>query len=96
MGSFSNRIWHISEMHHRDHAHCLAYRIPTYGLVAALFAGNFRSPTPITQILPLALRGFLIQLPSIIFWATGILYVTLPQAILLWTEPDMDHPEVAT
>jgi hypothetical protein len=41
--------------------------------------------------LPLALRGCLMQLPSIILWATGILYFTLPQAILLWTEPDMEQ-----
>jgi hypothetical protein len=45
----------------------------------------------ITPLLPVALRGYLTQLPSIILWATGILYVTLPQAILLWTEPDMDE-----
>jgi len=27
--------------------------------------------------------------------AMFFLYVALPQAILLWTEPDMDKPELA-
>jgi hypothetical protein len=37
-----------------------------------------------------------LQLPHFLLVATGILYVTLPQAILLWTEPDMDvNPETA-
>jgi hypothetical protein len=79
------------EMHRRDHAHYVAYYAPTYGLIAALFAGYFRNPNPITPLLPLALRGCLMQLPSILLWATGILYFTLPQAILLWTEPDMEQ-----
>jgi hypothetical protein len=82
------------EMHRRDHAHYLAYYSPTYGLVGALFAGYFRSPNPIAPLLPLALRGCLIEFPSIILWATGVLYFTLPQAILLWTEPDMEQEPV--
>lgn len=36
------------------------------------------------------LHGILQQLPYGILMATGVLYYTLPQAILLWTEPDMD------
>lgn len=36
------------------------------------------------------LHGILHQLPYGILMAAGILYMTLPQAILLWTEPDMD------
>jgi hypothetical protein len=78
------------ESHRRDHAHFVAYYFLGYGLVAALFAGYFRGPNPIMPLLPLAVRGFLLQLPYIILVATGILYITLPQAILLWTEPDMD------
>jgi uncharacterized membrane protein YfcA len=78
------------EIHRRDHAHYVAYWSLTYGFLGALFAGYFRGPNPITPLLPLALRGCLMQLPSVILWATGILYVTLPQAILLWTEPDME------
>lgn len=79
------------ETHRRDHAHYVAYYLLGYGLVAALFAAYFRGPNPVTPLLPLALREFLMQLPYIIVVATGILYITLPQAILLWTEPDLEE-----
>ena len=78
------------EMHRRDHAHYLAYYFVGYGLIAALFAGGFRGPNPITPHLPLALRALLVQLPLVLLWATFFLYATLPQAILLWTEPDLE------
>ena len=78
------------ETYRRDHAHYLAYYSLGYGLIAALFASYFRGPNPITPRLPLALQGFLMLLPYIILGGTGILYITLPQAILLWTEPDME------
>jgi hypothetical protein len=78
------------EMHRRDHAHFRAYYIPGYGLVAALFAGYFSNPNPITPHLPTALQAFLLQLPHVLLVATVILYISLPQAILLWTEPDME------
>ncbi len=78
------------EIYRRDHAHYLAYYFLGYGLVAALFAGYFRGPNPVTPLLPLALQGFLIQLPYIILGGIGILYITLPQALLLWTEADID------
>jgi hypothetical protein len=80
------------EMHRRDHAHFRAYYIPGYGLVAALFAGYFSNPNPITPHLPIALKAFLLQLPHVLLVATVILYVSLPQAVLLWTEPDMEIP----
>ena len=78
------------ETHRRDHAHYLAFYFLGYGLIAALFAAYFRGPNPVTPLLPLAVREVLMQLPYIILVATGILYVTLPQTILLWTEPDME------
>ncbi len=36
------------------------------------------------------MRAFLIHLPQMLIVATFILYLTLPQAILLWTEPDLE------
>lgn len=90
------------EMHRRDHAHFTAYRalgcfLLGSVLMGALFAGYFRGPNPITPLAPLTLRGFLMQLPNVLLMATVLLYATLPQAILLWTEPDMDvNPEAAT
>ena len=89
------------EMRRRDHAHFMAYRVFAYPLVGsvliALFAGYFGGPNLIMTLAPLALRGFLMQLPNVLVMATVLLYATLPQAILLWTEPDMDvAPEAAT
>ena len=31
--------------------------------------------------------------PSALFMAIGLLYLTLPQAILIWTEPDMEEAQ---
>ena len=36
------------------------------------------------------LRAMLMQLPFDLLAATAVLYISLPQAILLWTEPDME------
>jgi hypothetical protein len=81
------------ELHRRDHAHFVAYRFLANGFVAVLFALYFRGPNPITPLLPRAMQSLVMQLPSIVLWATGILYFTLPQAILLWTEPDMEEAD---
>ena len=79
------------EMHRREHACFKAYPILGKFLLGALFASSFRGANPITPLVPLALRSFLMQLPYMLLMATGILSFTLPQAILLWTEPDMDE-----
>lgn len=85
------------ETHRRDHAHYVAYYFLGYGLVGALFSSYFRGPNPITPLLPQVLQGFLIKLPALLLAAAGILYLTLPQAILLWTERDMDlNPKPVT
>jgi hypothetical protein len=78
------------EMHRREHAHFRAYYVLGYGILAALFASFFADPNPITPLLPLALRTFLIKLPQMLLMDTIFIYITLPQAILLWTEPDME------
>ena len=78
------------EVHRRDHAHYRAYYIVWYFLFCALMLGSFKGPNPIAPLLPLALRGYFLQLPFVLLLATALLYITLPQAILLWTEPDMD------
>ena len=78
------------EVHRRDHAHFRAYYALGFFLFGALIAGSFRGPNPITPHLPLALRGYFVQLPFVLLLATALLYGTLPSAILLWTEPDME------
>lgn len=86
------------ETHRREHAYFRAYFVLGIFLTGAFLASFlFRGPNPITPLLPLALRGLLVQLPFMLIGAAGIVYLTLPQAILLWTEPDMDaSPEPAT
>jgi NADH:ubiquinone oxidoreductase subunit 6 (subunit J) len=71
-----------------DQARARAY--PCLGFVVwlALFTWSFHSKANAT--LHPELHGILQQLPYSILMAAGILYMTLPQAILLWTEPDMD------
>jgi len=81
------------ETHRREHAYAVAYRVLGTFLVAALFATYFRGPNPITPLLSPSLRAFLMELPYMFLFDTGILYVTLPQAILLWTEPDMEEAQ---
>ncbi len=81
------------EMHRRDHAHFLAYRFFSYLFVAALFAGYLTGPNPITPLLPAAVQAFVAELPKFLVVAAIILYITMPQAILLWTEPDMEEAQ---
>lgn len=81
------------EMHRREQAHLKAYALFGKLVVAALIAdAYFRGQNPITPFLPVALRGNMVPWSSALFMATGILYITLPQAILLWSEPDMEEP----
>jgi len=93
------------EMHRRDHAHYVAYRsllycflvgFLLYGVVLfPLYAHYFKGPEtfPSMPLLPLALRGFLMQLQRFLLVAVCMLFITLTQAILLWTETDMDEPQ---
>ena len=81
------------EIYRRDHAHFMAYRSLGYVLVLALFAAYFRGPNPVTPALAPALRSFLYQLPYELLMAAGVIYLTLPRAILLWTEPDMEEAQ---
>lgn len=78
------------ETQRREHAYARAYRALGGFLVAALIAGYFKGSGPLTPVSTPAAPAFLMRLPYILLVATGVLYFTLPQAILLWTEPDMD------
>lgn len=79
------------ETHRREHAYARAYRPLGFFFLAALFAGTlFAGPHPLPYLGSPMVRSFLIQSPSVFLWAAGIVYIILPQAILLWTEPDME------
>lgn len=81
------------ETYCREHAYARAYRALRYFIAAAFFAvvGLFPEPNPIIPLLPPTVRAFLVQLPYMLLFAILLLYITLPQAILLWTEPDMEE-----
>lgn len=79
------------ENNRRDHAHYLAYYRLGSGLVATLICGSIVHSNQITAHFSPALRSHLEHLPTVMLVGTGILYMTLPQAILLWTEPDMEE-----
>ncbi len=84
------------ETHRREHAYSRAYRALAYFLLAALFASFFSGRNPITPLPSPAPQAFLKQLPQILLIATYILYFTLPQAVFLWTEPDMEVEQQAS
>jgi len=86
------------ETYRREHAYFRAYFVLGIFLSGAFSACFlFRGSNPITSDLPLAVRGFLVQLPFLLLGAAGIVYLSLPQAIFMWTEPDMEaNPEPAT
>jgi hypothetical protein len=78
----------------RQYSISRAYPYIGFGVMASLISGSFGLPT--VNVTP-GLREFLVQLAFILSMATFFLYGTLPQAILLWTEPDMDkNPDAAT
>jgi hypothetical protein len=79
------------EMRRRDHAHFRAYRSFNYILMGALFLRYIREPNPVAPV-PMALREIVVQ-PNVLAVSAFLLYLTLPQAILLWTEPDMEVPQ---
>lgn len=85
------------EMHRRDHAHYLAYRILLYGLLAVFICYFVAIPAvhylqgSNSRFLPVLLRGSLRQVFFLI--AVWAVFGSLPQAVLLWTEPDMEQPQ---
>ena len=72
----------------RQYSISRAYPCIGFGIIASTIAGSFGLPT--ANVTP-ALRDFLVQLAFILSMATFFLYATLPQAVLLWTEPDMEE-----
>jgi hypothetical protein len=81
------------EVHRRDHVFFVAHRQLSWVLVVLLFTSWFRGPNPISAAVSPPVRALLEQLPFAVLFALVALYATLPQAILLWTEPDMEDME---
>jgi len=71
-----------------DQVRARAY--PCLGLVLMLALFTWQLHASVNATLHPELHGILQQLPYGILMAAGVLYLSLPQAILLWSEPDMD------
>ena len=77
------------EMIRRDHAYFLAYWWWDLALLPSLLAVALKN----NRYFPLwnpTIQTFVRHLPYGFLIAAGFLYYTLPQAILLWTEPDVE------
>jgi hypothetical protein len=77
------------ERYRRFRVHYVAYEYLDFAFLPALIAAMFKS-NPLSLPANPAVRIFLDRLPYGLLIAAGILYYTLPQTILLWTEPDME------
>jgi hypothetical protein len=76
------------EAHRWDYVHARAYRALGWAVILALFTAPLH-----TYVSAAAHPWFFAifqQLPNSMLMAAGVLYATLPQTILLWTEPDME------
>ncbi len=73
-----------------DHAHSVAYDWISWMLIAALFMAWFRSPNPVVPVLGSAGKTIAENFAAAMLMGGLILNFTLPQAIFLWTEPDME------
>jgi uncharacterized membrane protein len=84
------------EIHRRDHAFFIAYQKMTFILYPGLFIISVLGPNSlIVPLFDLPYRKILEVLPfGVVFALIGI-YPTLPNAIILWTEPDLEEKPVA-
>jgi hypothetical protein len=78
------------ERNRRDRAHFLAYSYLDLAFIPALLATGFKIHPQFAVTHP-ALQAFCDRLPFGFLFAAAIVYYTLPQTILLWTEPDMEQ-----
>ncbi|MGD0737870.1 MAG: hypothetical protein ABR976_22280 [Terracidiphilus sp.] len=78
------------ERNRRFRAHYVAYQYLDFVFLPALIAVMWRA-NPRNMARLSELRGFFDQLPVALLVAGWILYYTLQQAILLWTEPDLEE-----
>jgi hypothetical protein len=76
------------ESYRWDHATARAYPWLGNCLVLALFTTQLHSK--VSEAAHPALFTTFQQLPYSLLMAAGVLYITLPHVILLWTEPDME------
>ncbi|HEY2468536.1 MAG TPA: hypothetical protein VGI45_11965 [Terracidiphilus sp.] len=75
------------ELEQRDRAHYHAYQILTIAIAAMWLIADWQMKAP-------RLLGWIPVSPSVLLYgfvlSAAVAAITLPQAILLWTEPDME------
>ena len=76
------------ELHQRDHAHYLAFQAVGVAVCVPMFIASMRLIRP-------SLMSWIPVQPDAMYYGLTlvalILFLTLPQVILLWTEPDMEE-----
>jgi len=77
------------EVHRWDHARARAY--PWLGYVMLIAMGTSQVHRNVSADLHPLMYSALQRLPWALVMAAGVLYLTLPQAILLWTELDIEE-----
>ena len=89
------RMWGDErETNRREHAYAVAYRVVGgFTLAAVLLASSVWGPNPVTPFLPPAAQLVFTRLPLILLLLISVLFITLPQAMLLWTEPDIEEEQ---
>ena len=80
------------ERNRRDHAYYVTFKWWDFSLIPALLSVALKNNAYYRGWEP-AVRVFVERLPYGLLIGAGILYYTLPQAILLWTEPDMEEAD---
>ena len=78
------------ERNRRDQAYYMAYKWWDLTLIPAMLTVGLKN-NAFYPAWDLAVRGAIERLQFGLLLGSGILYYTLPQAILLWTEPDMEE-----
>lgn len=74
------------ELDQRNLAHYSAYKVLGYGLLVPWFAASFLADRSMFSLDNATVN----RICAMMLLALMALYLTLPQAILLWTEPDME------
>lgn len=73
-----------------DRAHSIAYDWISWMLIVALFMAWLRSPNPLVPLLGASSKTIVDNLAEALLMGGLIVYFTIPQAIFLWSEPDME------
>jgi len=78
------------EVNRRYRANYVAYTYLDFAFLPAFMAAVWKASPHNMALIP-GLHIFFDQLPYALLIAGWVLYYTFPQAILLWTEPDMEE-----